>query len=83
MFSAQFVDDDRVVSASRDGSIRIWTVQNGKMVLEGKTTGVDGGVSKHRISWTPNADGSVRQLWQVREAKGQWKIAFDGLYTRI
>jgi hypothetical protein len=54
----------------------------GKMVLEGQTTGEGGQVTKHRITWTPNADGTVRQFWQSTDAKGEWVTAFDGLYTR-
>ena len=47
---------------------------NGKsMVLEG---------AKQRITWTPNADGSVRQLWETEDAKGAWTIVFDGKYTK-
>ena len=52
------------------------------MVLEGQTTGADGQVTKHRITWTPNADGSVRQHWESTDEKGQWSTAFDGKYTR-
>jgi hypothetical protein len=52
------------------------------MVLEGQTIGANGQVIKHRISWTPNADGSVRQHWESTDAKGQWSTAFDGSYTR-
>ena len=51
------------------------------MVLEGQTAGADGQVTKHRITWTPNADGSVRQHWESTDAKGQWTTAFDGRYT--
>jgi hypothetical protein len=58
------------------------TFKSGSMVLEGRTTGADGPPTRHRISWTPNADGSVRQLWESTDAKGQWGIAFDGAYTR-
>ena len=54
----------------------------GKMVLEGQTTGTDGKLTKHRITWTPNPDGSVRQFWESTDAKGQWTTAFDGLYTK-
>jgi hypothetical protein len=54
----------------------------GKMVLEGQTTGSDGLVVHQRITWTPNPDGSVRQLWESTDAKGAWSIAFDGEYTR-
>lgn len=60
-----------------DGGLR-----NGSMVLEGQTVGTDSQVTKHRITWTPNADGSVRQLWESTDAKGQWSTAFDGRYTR-
>jgi hypothetical protein len=57
-------------------------LRNGSMVLEGQTTGADAQVTRHRITWTPNADGSVRQLWESTDAKGQWAVAFDGMYTR-
>jgi hypothetical protein len=57
-------------------------IRDGKMVLEGQTTGDDAQVTRHRISWTPNADGSVRQFWESTDAKGQWTTAFDGMYTR-
>lgn len=56
-------------------------LRDGKMVLEGQTTGADG-ATQHRISWTPNANGSVRQLWESKPPGGDWAIAFDGQYTR-
>ena len=52
------------------------------MVLEGKTLDTAGKETRHRITWTPNADGSVRQLWESTDAKGAWTVAFDGLYKR-
>ena len=52
------------------------------MVLEGETTGIGSKVTKHRITWTPNPDGSVRQLWESTDADGDWIVAFDGKYTR-
>jgi hypothetical protein len=58
------------------------TLREGKMVLEGETRSADARVTRHRITWTPNADGSVRQLWESTGTDGQWTIAFDGLYTR-
>lgn len=57
-------------------------IVDGKMLLEGQTTGADGKLTKQRITWTPNADGSVRQLWESAEPGGEWKVAFDGKYTR-
>ena len=56
---------------------------NGKsMILEGVAPGADGAMAKQRITWTPDADGSVRQLWETADAKGAWTIAFDGKYTK-
>ena len=31
---------------------------------------------------TPDADGSVRQLWESTDTKGPWSTVFDGQYTR-
>jgi hypothetical protein len=41
------------------------------------------GAHVDRITWTPNADGSVRQHWESSEDGGTtWKTAFDGRYER-
>lgn len=54
---------------------------DGSMVLEGDVSGKDGKVTHHRITWTPNPDGSVRQHWEsLNENKG-WDTQFDGRYT--
>jgi hypothetical protein len=52
------------------------------MVLEGLLPSAGGAPSRQRITWTPNADGSVRQLWEAQDEKGAWSVAFDGRYTR-
>ncbi|HEY0939631.1 MAG TPA: hypothetical protein VGE08_06005 [Steroidobacter sp.] len=52
------------------------------MVLEGQVVGPKGEVTKHRITWTPNADGTVRQHWETSEKQGAWTTAFDGTYKR-
>lgn len=57
-------------------------LKEGRMVLEGQTIMVGGLVTKHRITWTPNQDGSVRQLWESTDTNGKWITAFDGQYTR-
>ena len=36
----------------------------GSMVLSGSRTARDGKPVNDRITWTPNPDGSVRQLWE-------------------
>lgn len=54
-----------------------------KMVLSGAALGGDGTTTLHRISWTPNADGTVRQLWETSSDRGStWKSVFDGLYRK-
>jgi hypothetical protein len=51
------------------------------MVLEGDTPTPGGGVARQRITWTPNKDGSVRQIWEAADDKGVWSVVFDGRYT--
>ena len=37
-----------------------------------------------RITWTPNADGSVRQHWETSADGGKtWTTVFDGRYVRV
>jgi hypothetical protein len=55
---------------------------DGKMVLTGKTVGADGAETVQRITWTPNDDGSLRQLWESSGPDGEWTVVFDGKYTR-
>jgi hypothetical protein len=57
-----------------------WDGKN--MVLEGSAPNAQGVVTKQRITWTPNADGSVRQLWETLGDKGAWAVVFDGKYTK-
>jgi len=55
---------------------------NGNMVLTGEHD-VRGRRLTERITWTPNADGTVRQYWQQSTDGGKtWQTAFDGLYRR-
>ena len=56
-------------------------LRDGKMILEGETTGPDGKVTKQRITWTPHADGSVQQRWDSKAPGAGWAIVFDGKYT--
>ena len=57
-------------------------VRDGSMVLEGQTASAGGPPTRHRITWTPNADGTVRQHWESTDPKGAWATAFDGTYRR-
>jgi hypothetical protein len=51
------------------------------MVLEGKSLDASGKEAPQRITWTPNADGTVRQLWESSDASGKWTTVFDGKYS--
>ena len=57
-------------------------LEGDSMVLSGQRPSPDGGVALHRIRWTPNPDGTVRQLWEASSDEGAtWSVLFDGLYT--
>jgi len=57
---------------------------DGHMQLSGKRTNPKGESVVDRITWTPNEDGTVRQLWEVSKDDGEnWQVAFDGLYKRV
>ena len=56
-------------------------LRDGKLVLQGQTTNTNAAPTKQRITWTPNPDGSVPQLWESTDATGKWIVAFDGTYT--
>ena len=52
------------------------------MVLRGVTHNAQGAAVQNRITWTPNADGSVRQHWEASTDGETWTTAFDGRYVR-
>lgn len=56
----------------------------GSMVLNGKINYYNTGKSQEfRGIWTPNADGSVRQLFEQQDPESQaWSVWFDGLYVK-
>ena len=59
-------------------------LENGSMVLRSSEVMNQKGVPiYHRITWTPNDDGSVRQHWESSpNSSDQWSSLFDGLYKR-
>jgi hypothetical protein len=58
------------------------SLEDGKMVLKSKPfTGKAGKEQQHQITWTPYEDGSVRQVWIVRNlSDGSESTLFNGLY---
>ncbi len=59
-------------------------IDQGNMVLLGSQANVQSGKpQQHRITWTPNKDGSVRQHWETSDDGGKtWADAFDGIYRK-
>jgi hypothetical protein len=58
-------------------------LEDGRMVLQGDSVNREGEALLNRITWTPNADGTVRQHWEVSKDQGtSWQTAFDGLYKK-
>lgn len=55
----------------------------GVMGLEEASAGPGGTAILQRITWTPEPDGRVRQLWQQSQDGGRtWTVGFDGWYRR-
>jgi len=58
------------------------TFANGKMVLASAPRKTDSGVDVQRITWSKNANGTVRQVWESSTDGGKtWTVAFDGIYA--
>lgn len=56
--------------------------RDGAMRMEGRTT-TPKGARLDRITWTPRADGTLRQLWESSLDGGMtWQVAFDGTYRK-
>lgn len=54
---------------------------HGAMVMTGESSAPHAGLN--RVTWTPNADGTVRQFWEASADGGKtWKPVFDGRYRR-
>ena len=55
---------------------------DGKMIMSGHRVAAADTVTD-RITWHNNADGTVRQVWDVSKDGGKtWTKSFDGLYER-
>ena len=57
--------------------------KDGAMRLTGTGRNAEGKPVLYRMSYTPQADGKVRQLWESSNDDGKtWAVAFDGWYAR-
>lgn len=54
-----------------------------KMILStDEETNKEGQIFYHRVTWSANEDGTVRQLWETITEGKDISIAFDGLYKK-
>lgn len=70
---------------NQGGSLQLFGTWNGiAMVLESpEMISQKGKPYTNKITWTPNKDGSVRQLWEIsKDEKATWTAVFDGLYKQ-
>jgi hypothetical protein len=60
-------------------------IVDGAMVLRGESIAADASSKPtlQRITWTPQSDGRVRQLWESSSDSGKtWSVVFDGIYSK-
>jgi hypothetical protein len=60
-------------------------IVGGAMVLRGESIAADASSKPtlQRITWTPQSDGRVRQLWESSSDSGKtWSVVFDGIYSK-
>jgi hypothetical protein len=57
-------------------------LRDGVMEMQGVLAG-EHGPQRQRITWTPAADGSITQRWDVSDDDGaSWRAVFVGIYRR-
>ncbi len=57
--------------------------REGAMVLEGNAPAASGKTQRQRITWAPQADGSVTQHWESSvDGSENWTTNFFGIYRR-
>lgn len=58
-------------------------VDGAMVMVTDPVTRPNGSTVVHKTTWTPNADGSVRQLWETTTDGGKtWAVSFDGMYVK-
>lgn len=58
-------------------------VGNQMILMTDEETNKEGKPFYHRVTWTKNNDGTVRQYWETITNKTEITVAFDGLYRKI
>jgi hypothetical protein len=71
--------DDRGGSLRLEGGLR-----DGRMVMQTRPSpDAKADAAVHRITWSPESGGSVRQVWETSKDGGKtWSTLFDGTYVK-
>lgn len=69
---------------NQGGLLRLSGAWDGqRMRLAASEPGPGGTTLQQRLTWTPAANGSVRQVWERSTDGGaSWSVVFDGIYQR-
>jgi hypothetical protein len=83
-YNAQTKQWEQIWIDNQGGSLHLKGNKTGnQMILEtDEETNEDGQIFYHRVTWTDNEDGSVRQYWETITEGKDVAVAFDGLYKR-
>ncbi|QDP02617.1 hypothetical protein FNC98_15445 [Thalassotalea sp. PS06] len=54
----------------------------GVMTMTGTIKDKDGKDVEQKISWRALDNGDVRQIWEQRDAEGNWQVLFNGRYVK-
>lgn len=70
---------------NQGGSLHLKGTRVGnKMILRtDEAINKDGNPFFHRVTWTLNDDGTVRQYWETITSNKDVTVAFDGLYRKV
>ena len=69
---------------NQGGSLHLKGRRKGnQMILKTDTAkNKNGEIFYHKVTWTKNEDGTVRQLWETFTEGKEPQVAFDGLYKK-
>lgn len=83
-YNAQKKQWEQIWIDNQGGNLHLKGYKKGnQMILQTDEAKNDKGESFiHRVTWTENDDGSVRQLWETITNGKKITVAFDGLYKK-
>lgn len=83
-YNGQLKQWEQIWIDNQGGSLHLKGERKGNLMIlrSDELVNADGKPFFHRITWTNNSDGTVRQLWETINEGSEIQILFDGLYTK-